>query len=39
MNLGQLKLNDQTKFGPNEINKIKDYFKFGINEREAVVKN
>ena len=31
-------LNDQTKFRLDEINKIKDYFKFKIREREAVIK-
>ena len=33
-----LSLNDQTKFRLDEINKIKDYFKFKIREREAVIK-
>ena len=33
-----LSLNDQTKCRLNEINKIKDYFKFEIREREAVIK-
>ena len=36
--LTTLSLNDQTKSRPNEINKIKDYFKFDIKEREAVIK-
>ena len=33
-----LLLSDQTKFRLNEINKIKDYFEFKIQEREAVIK-
>ena len=36
--LSTLSLNDQTKFGLNEINKIRDYFEFDIKEREAVIK-
>ena len=36
--LSTLSLNDQTKFRLNEINKIKDYFEFEIEEREAVIK-
>ena len=36
--LSTLSLNDQTKFRLKEINKIKDYFKFQIREREAVIK-
>ena len=31
-------LNDQAKFGLNEINKIQDYFEFEIKEREAILK-
>ena len=36
--MSTLSLNDQTKFRLKEINKIKDYFKFQIREREAVIK-
>ena len=37
-NLGAILLNDQTKFGLNEINKIKDYFNSEIQERKTVSK-
>ena len=36
--LNTLLLNDKTKFRPDEINKIKDYFEFEIKDREAVIK-
>ena len=36
--LTALPLNDQTKFRLNEINKIKYYFEFETQEREAVIK-
>ena len=36
--MNELLLGDQTKFGLNEINKIKDYFEFEVQEREAVIK-
>ena len=38
LDLSTLSLNDQIKFGLNEINKIKDYFEFEIKERVAVIK-
>ena len=38
LNSAEISLNDQTKFRPNEINKIKDYFECEIKEREAVTK-
>ena len=37
-NLVEIPLNDQTKFGLNEINKIKDYFNSEIREREVISK-
>ena len=36
--MNELLLGDQTKFGLNDINKIKDYFEFEVQEREAVIK-
>ena len=38
LDLTTLSLNDQTKFRLNKINKMKDYFEFEIQEREAVIK-
>ena len=35
-NLETLPLNDQTKFRLNEINKIKDYFNYEIQERKRM---
>ena len=37
-NLDVIPLSDQTKFGLNEINKIKDYFNSEIQEKEAISK-
>ena len=37
-NLAEILLNDQTKFRLNEINKIKYYFNFGIEERKTMSK-
>ena len=34
----QIPLSDQTKFRLNEINKIKDYFSFKIQERKTMSK-
>ena len=36
--LSILSLNDQTKFKPNEMKSIKDYFEFEIKERKVVIK-
>ena len=36
--LNAIPLSDQTKFSPNEINKIKDYFNFEIQERKTMSK-
>ena len=38
-NLNEISLSNQTKFRLNEINKIKDYFNFEIEERKAMTKN
>ena len=35
-NLNEISLNDQTKFGLNKINKIKDYFNSEIQERKTM---
>ena len=37
-NLDAIPLNDQSKFGLNEINKIKDYFNSEIQERKTISK-
>ena len=37
-NSAKIPLNDQTKFRLNEINKIKDYFNFEIQERKTMGK-
>ena len=39
LNLDAIPLSDQTKFRPNEINKIKDYFNSEIQERKIMSKN
>ena len=36
--MSTLLLNGQTKFKLDKINKIKDYFEFGIKERKAAIK-
>ena len=36
LNSAEIPLNDQTKFRLNEINKIKDYFDLGIQERKTM---
>ena len=38
-NLDAIPLSDQTKFGINEINKIKDYFNSEVQERKQLLKN
>ena len=38
LNSAEIPLNDQTKFRLNEINKIKDYFNFEIQERKTMSK-
>ena len=34
LNSAEISLNDQTKFRPNEINKIKDYFEFELKKEK-----